>query len=210
MIDMAEIKQTASSNVARSEGGFVRAIGLFDGTMIVVGSMIGSGILLWLPIFPGRRDPRAGCLPRGSLRGCSRFRRRFPLGSWRRYSRMPGAIYLFARSVLAAVGLSLWLDIISGDPDGHDRGGGYWICAVPGSAGTGDLAADVGGASAGDILEIRDQFVGAATGGGADDNFFDVFEYAGSAAGEDHSEYFYQREDAFAAGIDFSLRVCGA
>src|SRR6202171_565385 len=46
MIDMAEIKQTASSNVARSEGGFVRAIGLFDGTMIVVGSMIGSGIFI--------------------------------------------------------------------------------------------------------------------------------------------------------------------
>ena len=30
----------------RAEGGFVRAIGLFDGTMIVVGSMIGSGIFI--------------------------------------------------------------------------------------------------------------------------------------------------------------------
>ncbi|HZC66421.1 MAG TPA: amino acid permease, partial [Candidatus Dormibacteraeota bacterium] len=29
-----------------SEKGFVRAIGLFDGTMIVVGSMIGSGIFI--------------------------------------------------------------------------------------------------------------------------------------------------------------------
>ena len=46
MIDMAEIKATTSSSVARSEGGFVRAIGLFDGTMIVVGSMIGSGIFI--------------------------------------------------------------------------------------------------------------------------------------------------------------------
>src|ERR1700688_1476766 len=46
MIDMAEIKPTTSSSVARSEGGFVRAIGLFDGTMIVVGSMIGSGIFI--------------------------------------------------------------------------------------------------------------------------------------------------------------------
>ena len=32
--------------VAKQEGGFVRAIGLFDGTMIVVGSMIGSGIFI--------------------------------------------------------------------------------------------------------------------------------------------------------------------
>jgi len=30
----------------KDEPGFVRAIGLFDGTMIVVGSMIGSGIFI--------------------------------------------------------------------------------------------------------------------------------------------------------------------
>jgi APA family basic amino acid/polyamine antiporter len=32
--------------IPKQEGGFVRAIGLFDGTMIVVGSMIGSGIFI--------------------------------------------------------------------------------------------------------------------------------------------------------------------
>ena len=31
---------------AKQEPGFVRAIGLFDGTMIVVGSMVGSGIFI--------------------------------------------------------------------------------------------------------------------------------------------------------------------
>jgi APA family basic amino acid/polyamine antiporter len=36
---------TASPQIA-SEQGFVKAIGLFDGTMIVVGSMIGSGIFI--------------------------------------------------------------------------------------------------------------------------------------------------------------------
>ena len=46
MTDMAEIKTATASSVARSESGFVRAIGLFDGTMIVVGSMIGSGIFI--------------------------------------------------------------------------------------------------------------------------------------------------------------------
>src|ERR1700681_1795810 len=45
-MDMAEIKTATAPSVARSEGGFVRAIGLFDGTMIVVGSMIGSGIFI--------------------------------------------------------------------------------------------------------------------------------------------------------------------
>jgi basic amino acid/polyamine antiporter, APA family len=33
-------------SAAKNETGFVRAIGLFDGTMIVVGSMIGSGIFI--------------------------------------------------------------------------------------------------------------------------------------------------------------------
>src|SRR5260370_17207464 len=43
---MAESTHTISSPSAASEQGFVRAIGLFDGTMIVVGSMIGSGIFI--------------------------------------------------------------------------------------------------------------------------------------------------------------------
>src|ERR1700741_1092626 len=43
---MAESTQAISSARAADEHGFVRAIGLFDGTMIVVGSMIGSGIFI--------------------------------------------------------------------------------------------------------------------------------------------------------------------
>ena len=43
---MAENTQAISSASTASEHGFVRAIGLFDGTMIVVGSMIGSGIFI--------------------------------------------------------------------------------------------------------------------------------------------------------------------
>ena len=43
---MAESTQAISSASAAGEQGFVRAIGLFDGTMIVVGSMIGSGIFI--------------------------------------------------------------------------------------------------------------------------------------------------------------------
>lgn len=43
---MADTTQPLSQSSAKSETGFVRAIGLFDGTMIVVGSMIGSGIFI--------------------------------------------------------------------------------------------------------------------------------------------------------------------
>src|ERR1700704_2804365 len=41
---MADTMQPLSASTTKNEPGFVRAIGLFDGTMIVVGSMIGSGI----------------------------------------------------------------------------------------------------------------------------------------------------------------------
>jgi len=43
---MADSTTASPRQIARAEHGFVRAIGLFDGTMIVVGSMIGSGIFI--------------------------------------------------------------------------------------------------------------------------------------------------------------------
>ena len=43
---MADTTHPLPKSTARDEAGFVRAIGLFDGTMIVVGSMIGSGIFI--------------------------------------------------------------------------------------------------------------------------------------------------------------------
>lgn len=43
---MADTTSTVTTQVGKQEHEFVRAIGLFDGTMIVVGSMIGSGIFI--------------------------------------------------------------------------------------------------------------------------------------------------------------------
>jgi len=43
---MADTTHTLPPGSATREVGFVRALGLFDGTMIVVGSMIGSGIFI--------------------------------------------------------------------------------------------------------------------------------------------------------------------
>jgi APA family basic amino acid/polyamine antiporter len=43
---MAETVLPVTTQTKKEEAGFVRAIGLFDGTMIVVGSMIGSGIFI--------------------------------------------------------------------------------------------------------------------------------------------------------------------
>src|SRR5260370_10378715 len=43
---MADTTHAITQSAAKREPGFVRAIGLFDGTMIVVGSRVGSGIFI--------------------------------------------------------------------------------------------------------------------------------------------------------------------
>src|SRR2546429_9865117 len=58
---MAESTQAISAS-ASSEHGFVRAIGLFDGTMIVVGSMIGSGIFIVAADISRQTGPAGGLL----------------------------------------------------------------------------------------------------------------------------------------------------
>jgi APA family basic amino acid/polyamine antiporter len=46
MADTTHIIEARATATTTTQTGFVRAIGLFDGTMIVVGSMIGSGIFI--------------------------------------------------------------------------------------------------------------------------------------------------------------------
>jgi basic amino acid/polyamine antiporter, APA family len=58
---MAESTSAVTIETTPTEHGFVRAIGLFDGTMIVVGSMIGSGIFL-VAADIGRQTGSAGGL----------------------------------------------------------------------------------------------------------------------------------------------------
>jgi basic amino acid/polyamine antiporter, APA family len=66
---MNETTQTISAPSAASEHGFVRAIGLFDGTMIVVGSMIGSGIFIVAAEISRETGSPGGLLPTWILTG---------------------------------------------------------------------------------------------------------------------------------------------
>jgi amino acid transporter len=62
---------TSSARLPESgEKGFVRAIGLFDGTMIVVGSMIGSGIFIVAADITRQTGSRAACCSRGFSPAC--------------------------------------------------------------------------------------------------------------------------------------------
>src|SRR5882724_4950206 len=89
----------------KSEPGFVRAIGLFDGTMIVVGSMIGSGIFIVAADISRQTGSAGGLLLTWILTGLLTISAALSFG------------------VLAALGISVWLDAFPGDSIGDDRGG---------------------------------------------------------------------------------------
>src|SRR6267142_929766 len=67
---MADTAHPLADTRAKSEAGFVRAIGLFDGTMIVVGSMIGSGIFIVAADISRQTGSPGGLLLTWILSGC--------------------------------------------------------------------------------------------------------------------------------------------
>ena len=147
-----------------SDHGFVRGLGLFDSTMIVVGSMIGSGIfivsadiarqtgsaggLLAAWIDHRRADRRRGALLRRTGRHDAQGRR---------------AIRLPARILLAALGISLRLDAFPRHSDGHDRRRGRGLRAISRRARAGDFAHGLDRRADSPLREICDQPFLAAT-----------------------------------------------
>src|SRR5260370_770200 len=132
---------------------------------------------------------------------------------WRTGSAVParrGTIHLFARGVLAALGLSVRLDVVSGDSDGHDCGRGGRVRAISRGVVPIDFAYDLDCAADCAVLEICDQPFGAATGGRVDYRLSDVSEHARRAAGQTHPEYFYERQGAVPGRADLHLRVRGS
>ena len=141
---MAESTTVPNTPAAKSEHQFVRAIGLFDGTMIVVGSMIGSGIFIVAADICtadgfGRRVA-ADLDPHGAADDC---RGAFVWRIGGTVSACGRAVRLFAGSVFAAVGLSVRLDAVPGDSDRNDRGCGHWLCALSRRAVSRHFAEDV-------------------------------------------------------------------
>src|SRR6516164_4806103 len=67
---MAEASIVAPAQDHKTEREFVRAIGLFDGTMIVVGSMIGSGIFIVAADIARQTGSAGGLLLTWILTGC--------------------------------------------------------------------------------------------------------------------------------------------
>ena len=106
-------------------------MGLFSATAIVMGSMIGSGIFI-VSAEMSRAAGIAGAADCGVAGdGGDDDHRRAEL--WRAGgddAEGRRAVCVSARGAGAAVGISLWVDAVSGDSDGDDCGGGGGVREV--------------------------------------------------------------------------------
>ena len=115
----------------RDKTSLVRALGPIDATMIVIGSMIGSGIFIMsaessrLSGAPGwllLAWALAGLLTITGALCCSELATMMPRA---------GGVYVFLREAFGSpIGFLVWLDVISRGPNGDDRSGSDCVCEV--------------------------------------------------------------------------------
>src|SRR3954471_7370181 len=159
--------------------GFVRELGLLDSTMIVAGSMIGSGIFIvpaeisrqvgsagWLLLVWGGSGllsigaaPSSGARPSAHRRGPLLRRAGGDDAAGRRAVRLP------ARGLLAALGVPLRLDAVPGDPDRHHRRRGRGLRPLPRRAGAVRLAGELDRVPHQAVSRLRREPFGAAARG---------------------------------------------
>jgi basic amino acid/polyamine antiporter, APA family len=116
---MADTTHTVSQATAKNEPGFVRAIGLFDGTMIVVGSMIGSGIFIVAADISRQTGSPAGLLLTWVLTGLLTISAALSYGELAALFPLAGGQYVYLREAYSPLwgflyGWTLFLVIQTG------------------------------------------------------------------------------------------------
>ncbi len=201
----------ADASIPVCDTEFHRGLGLYDSTMVVVGSMIGSGIFI-VSADMARTDRQPGLAARRLAADRTAHRRRRALlrraggddAARRRAVRLP------ARGVLAAVGLPLRLDAVSGHPDRHDRRRVGRLRALLRRAGAVDRRRQLPDRADPPLDRLRAVAVDDAAGRHPDDRAADLDQHARPRVRQDHPERLHHREDRRAARPDPGRRCCSA
>ncbi len=196
---MSESKTSVVTALPASadSSGFVRGLGLFDSTTIVVGSMIGSGIFI-VSADIARNTGSTGGLLAGldHHRPDDRYRGAFLRRACGHDAKGRRAIRLPARSVFSALGIFVRLDAFPRDSDRNDRRGGRGLCAISRRRVARDFSEHLDRSSDRALRKICDQPFRAATRGAAADSVSDRAQYAGIEAREADSKCFHFGENA--------------
>ena len=125
------IQPRHSDPCPRANPGFVRGLGLFDSTMIVVGSMIGSGIFIVSADISRQTGSAGGLLIAWVITGVLTIAAALSYGELAAMMPKAGGQYVYLReSYSPLVGLSVRLDAFSGHSNGNHRRGGRGVCAL--------------------------------------------------------------------------------
>ena len=116
---MAEANAVARQQAGKKEHEFVKAIGLFDGTMIVVGSMIGSGIFIVAADISRQTGSAGGLLLTWVLTGCLTIAAALSYGELAAMFPHAGGQYIYLREAFSPLwgflyGWTLFLVIQTG------------------------------------------------------------------------------------------------
>src|SRR5437870_1794220 len=116
---MVDTTHPLADTRTKSEPGFVRAIGLFDGTMIVVGSMIGSGIFIVAADISRQTGSAGGLLLTWILTGLLTISAALSYGELASLFPHAGGQYIYLREAYSPLwgvlyGLTLFLVIQTG------------------------------------------------------------------------------------------------
>jgi len=145
---MADEISTPRAVQGKSEPGFVRALGLFDGTMIVVGSMIGSGIYIVAADISRQTGSPGGLLLTWVFTGLLTIAAALSYGELASMFPSAGGQYIYLREAYSPLwgflyGWTLFLVIQTGTIAAVAVG----ICPVPRSIVSFHIRAELGGCS---------------------------------------------------------------
>ncbi len=166
------------STASAQAPGFVRAIGLFDGTMIVVGSMIGSGIFIVAADISRQTGSSGGLLLTWIITGLLTIAAALSYGELAALFPHAGGQYIYLREAYSPLwgflyGWTLFLVIQTGTIAAVAVGFARYLGVICSR----DFWQYLDGAADCAGFQVCDQPVGAAVGRRVDDCVSDVSEY---------------------------------
>ena len=207
MADDSKSHAEVNEEAATSEG-FVRQLGLLDSTMLVAGSMIGSGVFI-VSADIGRLVGSAGwLLVVWAITGILTVVAALSYGELAAMLPRAGGHTCTCARPTGLLGVPLWLDVISCHPDWHDRRRSGGVCAFPWGGHSIHLTHTMGDPADHLVPELRDKSFHAAGCRHLGHRPVDDFEYVRPAPREDHSKCVHVRKDSVTTGADRPWFVC--